>query len=69
MVEMKQVQARKRDYGTDYGMVSRPVPCEYWAKMRTWMIGTDVTNIGLKRRCGIIDYRLQHLKHLEAASR
>ena len=28
-----------------------------------------VTNIGMERSCGLVDYRLQHLKYLEAVSR
>ena len=67
MVEMKQVLARQR---RDYGIDEELFPAQYPVMDQNDNIGdTVVTNIGMERSCGLVDYRLQHLKNLEAVSR
>ena len=67
MVELRQVLARKRrDYGIDEQLHKPQYPVMEHAVN---IDDTVVTNIGMERSCGLVDYRLQHLKHLEAVSR
>ena len=67
MVELRQVLARqRRDYGIDEQLHKPQYPVMEQAAN---IDDTVVTNIGMERSCGLVDYRLQHLKHLEAVSR
>ena len=67
MVELRQVLARqRRDYGIDEQLHKPQYPVMEHAVN---IDDTVVTNIGMERSCGLVDYRLQHLKHLEAVSR
>ncbi|MEM8948112.1 MAG: hypothetical protein AAGC99_02150 [Pseudomonadota bacterium] len=67
MVEMKQVLARQtRDYGIDEEQLSTQYPV---VDQNQNLDDTMVTNIGMERTCGLVDYRFRHLKHLQAASR
>ena len=67
MVEVRKVLARQR---RDYGIDEKQFPAQYPVNEQASNIDdTVVTNIGMVRSCGLVDYRLQHLKHLEAVSR
>ena len=67
MVELRQVLARqRRDYGIDEHLYKPQYPVMEQAAN---IDDTVVTNIGMERSCGLVYYRLQHLKHLQAVSR
>ena len=66
MVELRQVLARqRRDYGIDEQRYKAQYPV---IEQAANIDDTVMTNIGMERSCGLVDYRLQHLKHLEAVS-
>ena len=67
MVELRIVLARqRRDYGIDEEMFPADFPV---LEQAVNIDDTPVTNVGMERSCGKVDYRLQKLKHLDAVSR
>ena len=67
MEELRIVLARQR---RDYGIDEELFPAEFPVLDQAGNIDdTPVTNIGMERSCGKVDYRLQKLKNLEAVSR
>ena len=67
MEELRIVLARQR---RDYGIDEELFPAEFPVLDQAGNIDdTPVTNIGMERGCGKVDYRLQKLKNLEAVSR
>ena len=67
MVELRIVLARqRRDYGIDEELFPADFPV---LEQAVNIDDTPVTNVGMERSCGKVDYRLQKLKHLEAVSR
>ena len=67
LAELRIVLARQR---RDYGIDEEKFPAQFPVLEQAPKIDdTPVTNVGMERTCGKVDYRLQKLKHLEAVSR